>query len=445
MLTRNRPLAIAVILAVLAAIATFFFFQRNLEAAYGPAIALCPGPDQYGYLCGAGTGFSYIDATNDTFLYEDDGTVSLALPFPFTFYGTTYEEVTAGSNGTLQFDADFSPWWNQCLADGVVPEMGDLIAPYWDDLDLRLFGYLETETVGEAPNRIFVIEWDDVPRYGGGDSDRVTFEVQLFEGSHDIVILYQDVTTAEGSNGREATIGLQSAAQGRALQYSCNQATVADASAIMFDHPDRPNDERPEARETAAAFADGATAKGDLALLMDHLALNGRAAVPGLKSYWLGQSPPRHTEAHWRDLTGDGRDDLFILWRGPAQYPQLSRLAILAMAEPGDSQPVVHFDQLLSQRDEPVVRPEVLATADLTGSGRNDIVIRDDANGLLMIISAVLDDQWQLYPVPDGCSGSVVIRDGNGDGRLDIIRSDCQQRGRAVIAWDGSQFVLQQP
>jgi hypothetical protein len=56
--------------------------------------------------------------------------------------------------------------------------MGDMVAPYWDDLDLRFVGYLETEVVGETPDRIFVVEWDEVPRYDS--EDLLTFEVQFF-------------------------------------------------------------------------------------------------------------------------------------------------------------------------------------------------------------------------------------------------------------------------
>lgn len=118
--------------------------------------------------------------------------------------------------------------------------MGDMIAPFWDDLDLTSFGYLQYDVIGEAPDRIFVLEWDDVPVFGNPD-DRVTFAVQLFEESQDILFLYEDVTLLNGNSGGSATIGIQSEAQGVALQFGCNQPVVANASRIRFTEPEEAN------------------------------------------------------------------------------------------------------------------------------------------------------------------------------------------------------------
>ncbi len=236
--SRFRLLFWLVLLAAVAVV-LFFVFRRDTQAAYGPQVALCPGPDFYGYTCEPGGNYAYIDATEDTGLYADDGVTAVSLPFPFTFYGTTYTSLTLGSNGTLQLgDGGAAEYLNRCLDGGPAPAMGDLIAPYWDDLDLTFVGFLETAVIGEAPNRIFVAEWDGVPRFDGDFEDTLTFEVQLFEGSNEIVFLYPDVTVLNESRGDSATVGLQSAAQGLALQYSCNQPVLADALGIAF-HPSR--------------------------------------------------------------------------------------------------------------------------------------------------------------------------------------------------------------
>ena len=214
--------------------------RRGETTAAANPIVLCPGPDAYGYTCESGAGYAYIDATNDTFLYQDDGVITLDLPFPFTFYGTTYEQVTASSNGNLQFTTENIEYLNACVtlpepveetetddeaaaADEptttglVVAEMGDLIAPYWTDLDLRFYGYLETEVVGEEPNRIFVIEWDSIPPFDGEPEDGVTFAVLLFEGSNNSEVLYH-VVTALTSNGLVSTGLVKSESQCLALQ-----------------------------------------------------------------------------------------------------------------------------------------------------------------------------------------------------------------------------------
>ncbi|NJN54395.1 MAG: hypothetical protein HC804_06355 [Anaerolineae bacterium] len=178
-MSRWRVVGIFLVLLILV-VATLLLVQRRLGAAdFGPPVALCPGPDLYGYTCKNGAAYAYIDATHDTLLYELDGVVNLKLPFPFTFYGTTYNELAASSNGNIQFGNASPEYHNGCLNTAPANGMGDMVAPYWDDLDLRFEGFLETELVGEAPNRIFVVEWDEVPRYESGDV--LTFEVQLLK------------------------------------------------------------------------------------------------------------------------------------------------------------------------------------------------------------------------------------------------------------------------
>ncbi|MCA9919019.1 MAG: hypothetical protein KC445_13750, partial [Anaerolineales bacterium] len=304
------------------AVILFFVFRQDTEAAYGTAVALCPGPDLYGYTCDSGTAFAYIDATTDTFLYQDDGVTTLDLPFPFTFYGTTYTQLQASSNGNLQFGSGNAFFGNACLNEGPAAGMGDMIAPFWDDLDLTSFGYLQYDVIGEAPDRIFVLEWDDVPVFGNPD-DRVTFAVQLFEESQDILFLYEDVTLLNGNSGGSATIGIQSEAQGVALQFGCNQPVVANASRIRFTEPEEAN--RDLGLATLAlpltTSSPQTYAKGDIPDLIDQLNLQGGAALPAMHTRWLSQNPPLSARWQWLDLTGDGQDDLLLVRGSTAQYP----------------------------------------------------------------------------------------------------------------------------
>src|SRR5687767_13750632 len=103
---RPRRFFIGLVLVVVVVAVAAFFVVRRTVATVGPPIALCPGPDEYGYTCDTEAAFTYIDATNDTFLYEDDGLATLELPFAFTFYGNEYTTVLASSNGNLQFTTE---------------------------------------------------------------------------------------------------------------------------------------------------------------------------------------------------------------------------------------------------------------------------------------------------------------------------------------------------
>lgn len=434
MVPRNR-LVLFLLLFILVVVALFFLFRQPTQAAFGPAVALCPGPDAYGYTCASGSGFAYIDATHDTFLYEDDGIIQLELPFPFTFYGTTYTAVYASVNGNLQFNNNNASFANDCLTNGPLLAMGDMIAPYYDDLDLRLFGYLETEVVGTEPNRIFVVEWDDIPRYGDYADDLVTFEVQLWEGSNHMVVLYEDVTTFDGYNGSSATIGLQSEAQGLTLQYGCNQPVIADASRIFFPFPAEANPEIGQTLPEEAAGNESVSlvAKGAVLELIQAINQSGTAVLPQLRTHWLSQNPPRSSEWQQADLNGDGRSELILLWHSTIQYPGLSQIVILTTDEAGTTS--LLFDHTFSSRTETFPAVEFVTLTDLTRDRMPDVLIKTLPAQQLFVISAVHGNP-ELFSIPERCEGSLRMQNDV------IVRDGCQAAGWVMSGWNGQEFTI---
>jgi hypothetical protein len=440
MRVRYRILLLLLVLGGLA-VASFFLFRPAGQAAFGPAIAFCPGPDLFGYTCAGAEGYAYVDATQDSGLMADDGFVTLALPFPFDFYGATYETVQAGSNGVLQFGQQSASYFNECLDNGPISGLGDAIMPYWDDLDLSLGGRLETEVVGVAPNRAFVIEWEDAPPYGVSRDDAVTFAVHLLEGSNDILFFYRDVTTAAGNNGRSATIGLQSEAAGISLQFSCEQPAVSDGASLRFAHPDAPN--RNVARAASPPpqpiVAAETQAKGETAVLLDALNLSGANALPRLQRHWLNQRPQRLAEWVWLDLDGNGRDELVMLWRGPKAHPELAQLAAFAQGE--DGRMALLLDRRLAARDgaAPQLRPA--ETADLTGDGRSDLLLTDPDNGYLFVLT-LASGALELVELPGRCNGRYRLLTDQTPAL--IAREGCVEGGgRTAVAWDGQTFAPQ--
>lgn len=428
-----------IVVVVAMIIAAFFLLRRDTRAQFGLAVALCPGPDAYGYTCAPGGAFAYIDATENTFLYQDDGLVTVALPFPFTFYGTIYTEVHLNSNGTLHFGAPgFADYANVCLQPEPAAAMGDMIAPYWDDLDLTYAGYLETAVVGAAPNRIFVVEWDDVPRFGSDLADTVTFAVQLFEATQDIVFLYQDVTTVEGSRGGSATIGLQSAEQGVSLQYSCNQPALSDAVGIHFPHPDEANADLGLAAPVARADTPTLAMKGPTADLLTRLNQRQPNALNDLQATWRTQRPARLATWHELDLTGNGRDELLVLWRGASGEPTLTQLAVLGTTPENGFAPL--FDQRLTTRERPIMAVTLAAAVDLTGDGITDALLHDARQGRVFVLTAVSGDLL-LYPLADQCDGRLRVVEAAVGGVPHIVRDGCTMPGRLTMAWDASGFV----
>lgn len=436
-----RVVGIIFILVVVVVAALFFFWQRSGAADYGLPVALCPGPDLYGYTCENSAAYAYIDATNDTGLYILDGTIKLDLPFAFTFYGTPYTELFASSNGNLQFGNANPEYQNSCLDDAPATGMGDMIAPYWDDLDLRFEGFLETEVVGEAPNRIFVVEWDAVPRYDTGEP--LTFEAQLFEGSNDIVFLYQDVAQGEAGNGRSATIGIQSELQGLALQLGCNLAVVADASQVRFAHPERPNGDigltgplvMPD--ETTEAEPNTPALKGPAADLLRQLNLRGEVALPDLHRQWIAQSPPLTAVWQHTDITGDGRPELILLRHSTIEYPSLAQLIVLTPH--ADGQWELLLDRPLSSRQQLTPSAEFAYTGDLTQDGLADVLLVSADTGQLFALTAVYN-RPTLTAVPTACFGGLAVLDVNNDGHVDIVRDGCDRDERVYTIWNGQSF-----
>lgn len=427
-----RTLVPLLLLAVV--IAFVFIWRARSRESYGPAVALCPGPDRYGYTCENAAAYAYVDATTPTGLVADDAIVAVDLPFLFTFYGAEYDRVTISSNGNLQFTTSNPLAFPSCLAP--VAGLGDLISPYWADLDFTLYGALETAVIGEAPARIFVVEWDDVPLYGADTDDRVTVEAQLYEGNHDIVFLYQDATTTAAGNGGRAVVGLQSEAQRLSLSFSCLQPVLPASGGLRFPHPAEPNPDAGEIEEAGAVAPtpDVPTAKGPLADLITAYATRGPAALDGLRQHWLGATPPRAFAWQAADLTGDGQDEMVAVWRGPADQPQVARVAVLA-ADGYRLEPL--FDQALSTREATYSEIVIEATADLTGDGQADVVLRDRPTGHAWVLAATAGAP-ALHDLPGDCRGGLIVV--NESGRSTVVRDGCAAPGRVRVAWDGEGF-----
>jgi plastocyanin len=190
------------------------------------------------------------DATDPT----GAGMAEVTVPFAFDFYGTRADSLCVGIDGIAQVGTD------RCMAFpvsvGPVPAlgMGRTMLPLWDDFAGRdpfcgdscveVWGAVYADTVGDAPNRKFVVEWFNLRHESGGaNEDRATFELVIDEASGVISFEYLDVAyTAIGNvwgepdvcdDGICATIGLQRD-DARAVPYAFNEAAVSDGAAIDF-------------------------------------------------------------------------------------------------------------------------------------------------------------------------------------------------------------------
>jgi hypothetical protein len=198
--------------------------------------------DKYGYACQASDGYPFIPANDsDLPLTGDDAVTQVGLPFPVTFYGPSYSSAWVDTNGILTFvNPNGSHPANSSTVPSPAPPNG-MIAAFWDDLVVDSAASVSIGTIGSAPSRQFVVEWYNVYR-ADAPSERVTFEIVFDELTGFIFLNYADLDPAsESERGSAATVGIESAGGSVGLQYSYNEAALADGKAIAFVSSPQPN------------------------------------------------------------------------------------------------------------------------------------------------------------------------------------------------------------
>ena len=179
--------------------------------------------------------YEWIDIDTNTMrrlFLADNGVSSLEI-FPFNFYGQTKSQIFVGANGLLGFDSV-----NMATTSNAdIPTTGSpngTILPYWDNLNPASLGAVWAGTIGEAPNRKFVVSWIGVVR--NSSTDTLTFQAVLHE-SGQIQYNYQEVrpTSTRGA-GLRATVGVEDPSGLIATKYCYNGAPnrVANNQSLLF-------------------------------------------------------------------------------------------------------------------------------------------------------------------------------------------------------------------
>jgi hypothetical protein len=172
--------------------------------------------------CGIGSGFAGYTKSKVPFAplsspniapfpLKDDGYIpDVSLGFSFSFHGNTYDKVNVYSNGFLMFGPGVT------RADGfyrgeLIPfaaNPNNIIALAWTDWSPQLVpDGIRYETRGTAPNRLFILQFSNVPEYNSGSTPalikgtgRLTSQLVLAEGSNDITLYTSTMTLVNSSN-----------------------------------------------------------------------------------------------------------------------------------------------------------------------------------------------------------------------------------------------------
>ncbi len=172
---------------------------------------------------------TYIEASEVLPLSGDDAWLGISLPFPFTFYNSSYNQAYISTNGYVSFLAGSSQYSNTCIPTAAAPNAA--IYALWDDLHVDGSARMYSEVLGTAPNRQFVIEWRNVTFIAKGG--RLDFEIVLHEKTGAITLQYRGIDQIGFERGDSGTIGVESDITGGtvyAFQFSCNAATIGSTA-----------------------------------------------------------------------------------------------------------------------------------------------------------------------------------------------------------------------
>ncbi len=181
------------------------------------------------------TQYEWIEI-NDTGIALGGGdfvyTCGLPIGFDFSFYGETENEFCVSTNGFLSFQTDGNADdTNSCPLPTTAGNEA-MIAAVWDDLYIQ--DNIAYQTLGVAPNRYLVVQWNGARQYGAASSKLATFQVVLFENG----LIRVAIKEAGTLRGASSTTGIENYTASNGTTYACNQSsTLRDLQAIVFMPP----------------------------------------------------------------------------------------------------------------------------------------------------------------------------------------------------------------
>ncbi|MBC8376403.1 MAG: hypothetical protein H8E26_10190 [FCB group bacterium] len=172
---------------------------------------------------------------------ENDASAVINLPFPVTYYGEIFTNITVCSNGWAAFgEHDVFNFHNRIIPSTIGPP--GMLAPFWDDL-VTEFGQIYQHTAGDAGQ--FIIEWSNVSHIY--QHDLLSFELIIFntdmyptESSDNDIKFQYNLYQNTDILANFATIGIESPDSRSGLLASYNNvndpsvAFLRNNTAILF-------------------------------------------------------------------------------------------------------------------------------------------------------------------------------------------------------------------
>ncbi|MFT4802692.1 MAG: hypothetical protein ACI93N_002473, partial [Flavobacteriaceae bacterium] len=148
---------------------------------------------------------------------DDEWSNAISLPFDFTYYENTYNQIVVGGNGQVSFDSSLAGQyngWNSAPTD-IIPVTNsnfplNTIYGAFHDLDVSVTGnpnqinYLES---GTAPYRIFVVNFDNVSHFSCNNLE-TSQQIVLYESLNVVEVNIIDKPTCTTWNDGLATLAI---------------------------------------------------------------------------------------------------------------------------------------------------------------------------------------------------------------------------------------------
>ncbi|MBK6767281.1 MAG: S8 family serine peptidase [bacterium] len=209
------------------------------------------GPDNYGYRAyeryddGLAAQYDWdpmVGATDVNMPDIQNVSAFVEMPFPFVFYGHSYDSITINENGWVAPGEDPDRRSGNTFIPNIAGPSG-MLAVYWDDLDLLVSPFSThiwtkyDQTAGK-----FIIEYDNVPFALDPDA-RLSAQIHIFDqevwptptGDCEIMFVYSDVGYIDA-----ATVGIEKWNESDGLQlrfngvYEETMFDIREGEAVMF-------------------------------------------------------------------------------------------------------------------------------------------------------------------------------------------------------------------
>jgi len=129
------------------------------------------------------------DQATNIQLLDDMYSAPIPIGFNFRYFGTDYSSLNIASNGYVTFNPELEGAYSNFSVSTHIP---DTTAPLnsifftWCDINPMNAGNISYGIIGDAPNRIFVVQFIQVPLFAC--TQTYTGQLQLFEGSNNIEV-----------------------------------------------------------------------------------------------------------------------------------------------------------------------------------------------------------------------------------------------------------------